>query len=57
VHFHRGDDPQHQKRTHVIASTKRGRKRLFKPHIRALPMRVERTFAWEDKFKRLLLQI
>jgi Transposase DDE domain len=35
---------------------KRGRKRLFNAVIHALRMRVERTFAWEDKFKRLLLR-
>ena len=35
---------------------KRGRKRLFNAAIYALRMRVERTFAWEDKFKRLLLR-
>ena len=37
-------------------TTKRGRKRLFNATIHALRMRVERTFAWEDKFKRLLLR-
>jgi hypothetical protein len=31
--------------------TKRGRKRFFNEAIHALRMRVERTFAWEDKFK------
>ena len=36
--------------------TKRGRKRLFNAAIHALRMRVERTFAWEEKFKRLLLR-
>jgi hypothetical protein len=36
--------------------TKRGRKRLFNAANHALRMRVERTFAWEDKFKRLLLR-
>jgi hypothetical protein len=36
--------------------TKRGRKRFFDEAIHALRMRVERTFAWEDKFKRLLLR-
>ncbi len=36
--------------------TKRGRKRLFNEAIHALRARVERTFAWEDKFKRLLLR-
>ena len=33
-----------------------GRKRFFNEAIHALRMRVERTFAWEDKFKRLLLR-
>ncbi len=37
-------------------TTKRGRKRLFNQAIHALRDRVERTFAWEDKFKRLLLR-
>jgi hypothetical protein len=36
--------------------TKRGRKRLFNEAIHALRTRVDRTFAWEDKFKRLLLR-
>ena len=36
---------------------KRGRKRLFNAVIHALRMRVERTFAWEDKCKRLLLRL
>jgi len=36
--------------------TKRGRKRFFNAAIHALRIRVERTFAWEDKFKRLLLR-
>ena len=36
--------------------TKHGRKRLFNAIIHALRERVERTFAWEDKFKRLLLR-
>ena len=35
---------------------KRGRKRLFDEAIHALRTRVDRTFAWEDKFKRLLLR-
>jgi transposase len=35
---------------------KRGRKRFFNEAIHALRMRVERTFAWEDTFKRLLLR-
>jgi transposase len=36
---------------------KHGRKRLFNAAIHALRMRVERTFAWEDKFKRMLLRV
>jgi transposase len=35
---------------------KRGRKRFFNATIHALRTRVDRTFAWEDKFKRLLLR-
>jgi transposase len=35
---------------------KRGRKRLFNAVIHALRTQVDRTFAWEDKFKRLLLR-
>jgi hypothetical protein len=35
---------------------KRGRKRLFNAAIHSLRLRVERTFAWDDKFKRLLLR-
>jgi transposase len=37
-------------------TTKRGRPRLFNKAIHVLRMRVERPFAWEDKFKRLLLR-
>ena len=44
------ENPRHRK------SPKRGRKRLFNQAIHALRERVERTFAWEDKFKRLLLR-
>jgi transposase len=44
------DNPRNRK------TTKRGRKRLFNEAIHAWRMRVERTFAWEDKFKRLLLR-
>jgi hypothetical protein len=35
---------------------KRGRKRLFNAAIHAIRLHVERTFAWEDKCKRLLLR-
>jgi transposase len=44
------ENPRHRK------TTKRGRKRLFNAAIHALRVQVERTFAWEDKFKRLLLR-
>jgi len=37
-------------------TTKRGRKRLFNDALHALRDRVERTFAWEDKCKRLRLR-
>jgi Transposase DDE domain len=44
------ENPRHRK------TTKRGRKRFFNEAIHALRLHVERTFAWEDKFKRLLLR-
>jgi hypothetical protein len=44
------ENPRNRKRT------KRGRPRLFNAAIHALRTRVDRTFAWEDKFKRLLLR-
>ena len=44
------ENPRNRKRI------KRGRKRLFNAAIHALRARVDRTFAWEDKFKRLLLR-
>ena len=44
------ENPRNRKRP------KRGRKRLFNQAIHDLRDRVERMFAWEDKFKRLLLR-
>jgi IS5 family transposase len=44
------ENPRNRKRP------KRGRKRFFKATIHALRLCVERTFAWEDKFQRLLLR-
>jgi hypothetical protein len=44
------ENPRHRK------TPKRGRKRFFNAAIHALRTRVDRTFAWEDKFKRLLLR-
>jgi hypothetical protein len=44
------ENPCHRKRI------KRGRKRVFNAAIHVLRTRVDRTFAWEDRFKRLLLR-
>ena len=54
--FNAGMDPQIPENPRHRKHTKRGRKRLFNAAIHALRMRVERTCAWEDKFKRLLLR-
>ena len=35
---------------------KRGRKRFFDAVLYKLRFTIERTFAWKDKFKRLLLR-
>src|ERR1700761_2041469 len=39
-----------------LNALKRGRKRLFNAAIHSLRLCVERTFAWEDKFKRVLFR-
>ena len=39
-----------------LNALKRGRKRLFNAAVHSLRLCVERTFAWEDKFKRVLLR-
>ncbi len=54
--FNAGMIPNIKENPRNRKGTKRGRKRLFNAAIHALRMRVERTFAWEDKFKRLLLR-
>ena len=54
--FNAGMIPHIKEKPRNRKGTKRGRKRLFNAAIHALRMRVERTFAWEDKFKRLLLR-
>src|ERR671922_1563522 len=54
--FHAGLIPNIKENPRNRKTTKRGRKRLFNEAIHALRMRVERTFAWEDKCKRLLLR-
>ena len=46
---HIKEKPRHRKHT------MRGRKHFFNAAIHALRARVERTFAWEGTFKRLLL--
>ena len=54
--FNAGLIPNIQEHPRKRKTTKRGRKRLFDAAIHALRMRVERTFAWEDTCKRLLLR-
>ena len=54
--FNAGLIPNIKENPRNLKTTKRGRKRLFNAAIHALRLRVERTFAWEDKFKRLLLR-
>ena len=54
--FNAGMIPNIKENPRNRKSTKRGRKRLFNAAIHVLRMRVERTFAWEDKFKRVLLR-
>jgi transposase len=52
--FNAGMIPNSKEHPRTRKHTQRGRKRLFNAAIHALRMRVERTFAWADKFKRLL---
>jgi len=54
--FNAGMIPNIKEKPRNRKGSKRGRKRLFKATIHALRLRVERTFAWEDKCKRLLLR-
>jgi len=54
--FHAGMIPNSKEHPRNRKRPQRGRKRLFNAAIYALRMRVERTFAWEDTFKRLLLR-
>jgi hypothetical protein len=56
VIFNAGLIPNVKENPRNRKTPKRGRKRLFNKAIHALRDRVERTFAWEDKFKRLLLR-
>jgi len=54
--FNAGMIPNIKENPRIRKRTKRGRKRLFNEVIHAFRTRVDRTFAWEDKFKRLLLR-
>jgi transposase len=54
--FNAGLSPTIQENPRNRKRPKRGRKRLFNQAIHGLRDRVERMFAWEDKFKRLLLR-
>jgi transposase len=54
--FNAGIIPNIKENSRNRKRTKRGRKRFFNEAIHALRVCVERTFAWEDKFKRLLLR-
>ena len=54
--FNAGMIPNIKENPRNRKTIKRGRKRLFNEAIHALRMHVERTFAWEDKFKRVLLR-
>jgi len=54
--FHAGMIPNLKENPRNRKAPQRGRKRLFNAAIHALRERVERTFAWEDTFKRLLLR-
>ena len=56
VIFNAGMIPNIKENPRNRKTAKRGRKRLFNQAIHELCDRVERTFAWEDKFKRLLMR-
>ena len=54
--FNAGMIPNIKENPRNRKTPKRGRKRLFNKAIHALRECVERTFAWENKCKRLLLR-
>ncbi len=54
--FNAGMIPNIKENPRNRKTIKRGRKRSFNEALHALRARIERTFAWEDKFKRLLLR-
>jgi hypothetical protein len=53
--FNAGMIPNIKENPRNRKTPKRGRKRFFNATIHALRTRVDRTFAWEDKFRRRLL--
>jgi transposase len=54
--FNAGLTPNIKENPRNRQKPKRGRKRFFDEILYKLRFTVERTFAWEDKFKRLLLR-
>jgi hypothetical protein len=54
--FNAGLKPNIKENPRNRQTPKRGRKRFFDAALYKLRFIVERTFAWEDKFKRLLLR-
>jgi len=54
--FNHGLIPNIPENSRNRKQTKRGRKRLFKPEVYRRRFCAERTFAWVDKFKRLLIR-
>ena len=54
--FNAGLTPNMKEHPRNRQTPKRGRKRFFDAVLYTLRFTVERTFAWEDKFKRLLLR-
>jgi transposase len=54
--FNAGMKPNIKENPRNRKKPKRGRKRLFDGVLYKLRFTIERTFAWEDKFKRLLLR-
>ena len=54
--FNAGLKPNIKENPRNRQQPKRGRKRFFDEMLYKLRFTVERTFAWEDKFKRLLLR-
>ena len=54
--FNAGMKPNIAENPRNRKKTKRGRKRFFAGVLYAVRFTIERVFAWEDKFKRLLLR-